>query len=276
MIKKKSLTKIILYVILITIAFIEILPLFVALINSLRTNSDIKRSAIGFFKFPQFSNYAKAWVIGGYKRAFINSAIISITSSILTLMVSIIGGYFLARSHSRFSSFVKGYFAVTLSIPIFAFIIPVYYAFSELNLINTYLGVIILFCATNIGFNLILASTFIKGIPTALDEAATIDGCSTYMIIWKIIIPLAKPIITTILLIVFVSTWNEFALSNTFIQINEMKTAATRYVLFCTERGSDLSLIYAAGMITTLPIVVMFIFLQNNFIDGITAGSIKE
>lgn len=276
MIKKKSLTKIFLYVILITIAFIEILPLFVALINSLRTNSDIKRSAIGFFKFPQFSNYAKAWVIGGYKRAFINSAIISITSSILTLMVSIIGGYFLARSHSRFSSFVKGYFAVTLSIPIFAFIIPVYYAFSELNLINTYLGVIILFCATNIGFNLILASTFIKGIPTALDEAATIDGCSTYMIIWKIIIPLAKPIITTILLIVFVSTWNEFALSNTFIQINEMKTAATRYVLFCTERGSDLSLIYAAGMITTLPIVVMFIFLQNNFIDGITAGSIKE
>jgi raffinose/stachyose/melibiose transport system permease protein len=276
MIKKKSLTKLFLYVFLITIAFIEILPLIVALINSLRTDSDIKRSAIGFFKYPQFSNYAKAWVIGGYKRAFINSAIISISSSILTVIVSLIGGYFLARVNSRFSAFVKGYFAVTLSIPIFAFIIPVYYAFSELNLINTYSGVIILFLATNMGFNLILASTFIKGIPTALDEAARIDGCSTYMIIWKIILPLAKPIITTILLIVFVSTWNEFALSNTFIQINEMKTAATRYVLFCTERGSNLALIYAAGMITSLPIVVIFLFLQNNFIDGITAGSVKE
>jgi raffinose/stachyose/melibiose transport system permease protein len=276
MTRKASIGKIILYVFLIVVAIAEILPLLVAFSNSLRTNADIKKSAVGFPGIPQFSNYITAWHVGRYGKAFLNSAIISVTTSLCVLALSLIGGYFLARVKSRFTHFVRGYFSVALSIPTFAFMVPVYFTFAELKLVNTYRGMIILFIATNLGFNLILASTFIKGIPSGLDEAAIIDGCSTYQIIGKVILPLSKPIITTILLIVFVSTWNEFTLSNTFLQQTTLKTAATRYVLFCGERGSDLSLIYAAGIITMLPIVVLFLLLQNYFIEGMTAGSIKE
>ncbi len=86
---------------------------------------------------------------------------------------------------------------------------------------------------------------------------------------------MAKPIITTIALIVFVTTWNEFTVANTFLQSPELKTASTRYVLFVGERGSDMSMIYTAGVVTMLPIVAVFLFLQNYFIEGMTSGSLK-
>lgn len=276
MTKRTRVLRTILYIFLAVVAILEITPLLLALANSFRTNAEIKKSAIGFTLSPEFSNYVKAWTIGGYGRAFINSAIISVLSSTLVLVCAVIGGYFLARVNSKFTRFVQAYFGVALSLPVFAYLIPVYYAFAEANLVNTRTGMVILYAATNIGFNLMLASTFIKGIPEGLDEAATIDGCTIWQTICKIIFPLAKPIITTIILIVFVSTWNEFTLANTFLQQTEMKTAATRYVLFCGEKGSDLSLIYAAGIITMLPIVILFLCLQNYFIEGMTAGSIKE
>lgn len=276
MTQRKKFFRILLYIFLTIIAVLEITPLLAAMFNSFRTDAEIKKSAIGITFSPEFQNYIKAWTIGGYGRAFINSAIISVISSLIVLLASVVGGYFLARVNSRFTKLIHAYFGIALSIPVFSFLIPVYFYFAELNLVNTRTGMIILYVATNIGFNLMLARTFIKGIPQGLDEAATIDGCTIPQIISKIIFPLSKPIITTIILIVFVSTWNEFTLANTFLQQTEVKTAATRYVLFCSEKGSNLSLIYAAGIITMLPIVVLFMCLQNYFIEGMTAGSIKE
>jgi raffinose/stachyose/melibiose transport system permease protein len=265
----------ILYVFLAIVAVLEISPLIITLLNSLRTNSEIKTAAIGFPLHPQFFNYIKAWNIGGYAGAFLNSMIISCTTSCIVLAASIFSGYFLARIKCRFTRLLHVYYGFSLSIPVFSFLVPLYFNFSRMNLVNSRLGIILIYTATNLPFNIILAATFISEIPRTLDEAAIIDGCSTYELIWKIIFPLAKPVITTILLIVFVSTWNEFTLANTFLQLPEIKTAATKYVFFVGERGSDLSLIYSAGIITMIPIVGIFLLLQNYFIDGLTTGSIK-
>jgi len=135
--------------------------------------------------------------------------------------------------------------------------------------------VVIIFIATNLPFNILLARTFVLGIPRELEEAATIDGCSLPGIIRRIIFPMAKPVVTTIALIVAVTTWNEFTVASTFLQSKELKTAATRFVLFVGERGSDLSMVYTAAMVTMIPIVILFIALQNYFIEGMTSGSIK-
>ncbi|MGD1816302.1 MAG: carbohydrate ABC transporter permease [Pleomorphochaeta sp.] len=273
--KRKHINKLILYIFLSIVAILEITPLLVALLNSLRTNADIKRVAIGFPTTFQFENYINAWKIGNYGIAFLNSIIISLVTCAVVLICAIISGYFLSRIRNKFSKFLNVYYGVALSISIFSYMIPLYYSFSKLNMINSRITVILIYIAINLPFNIILANTFITGIPKTLDEAAIIDGCSTYQLIWKIITPLAKPIITTIILIVFVTTWNEFTVANTFLQLPEAKTAATRYVLFSGQRGSDLSLIYSAGIITMLPIVLIFILLQNYFIEGMTSGSIK-
>jgi raffinose/stachyose/melibiose transport system permease protein len=271
----KKRTSLGLYIFLLLVAVVQLLPLLVTVLNSLRFDKDIKKFPVGIPLHPQFNNYLRAWNVGGYSTAFINSMAISMIASLVILILAMISGYFLARLSTRLKNYLILYYGVALSIPVFSFMVPLYFRFSEWGLVNTHTGIIIIYVALNLPFNILLARTFISDIPISLDEAATIDGCSSYQILWQIIFPLSKPVVTTILLIVFVATWNEFTLANTFLQIPEMKTAATRYVLFVGERGADLSMVYAAGVITMLPIIVAFIALQNYFIEGMTSGSIK-
>lgn len=257
------------------VAVLQLSPLLATLFNSFRADAEIKLFPVGLPTRFDLDNYAAAWNIGGYFAAFANSIAISLASTLAITALSMVGGYFMARSKTGLTAFLFAYFGVALSIPVFSYLVPVYFAFADLDLINTRRGVVLIYVATNLPFNILLARTFILGIPKELDEAATIDGCTTYRLIWGIILPVAKPVITTIALISFVTTWNEFTVSNTFLQSTELKTAATRFVLFVGERGSDLALIYTAAVITMLPIIVVFVALQNYFIDGMTAGSVK-
>jgi raffinose/stachyose/melibiose transport system permease protein len=266
---------VVLYTILTMVAIVHLFPLIVTFANSLRTDASIKQFPIGIPSDFAFSNYVDAWLKGGYGQAFINSVVVSTSTTLIVLAASIIAGYFLARSTIRTKGLILTYLGIALSIPVFSFLIPVYFAFSNLELVNTLAGLVLIFIAVNLPFNVLLARTFIQGIPKELDESATMDGCTTYQVLWRIVFPIAKPIVTTIALIVFVTTWNEFTVANTFLQSPELKTASTRYVLFVSERGSNLALVYTAGVVTMLPIVAVFIFLQNYFIDGMTSGSLK-
>lgn len=263
------------YSVLSIAAIIQSAPLVLVFLNAFRTNNALKESPIGLPRSLSFHNVIQAWIIGGYSKAFSNSLIVSVTTTIALLIIAICAGYFMAVSKGWFSGILMIYFGVALSIPVFAFLVPLYYQFSRLNLVNSHMGLILIFVATNMPFNILLARTYILSIPEQITEAAIIDGAGIFQVILKIIVPLSKPILTTITLIVFVATWNEFTIANTFLQEASLKTAATKYVLFVGERGSDLTMVYTAGIITLLPIVLLFVCLQNYFIEGLTSGSIK-
>jgi len=271
----RRLNHIFVYSFLCLVALLQLSPLLATLFNSFRSTKDITKFPIGLPTQYNLENYIEAWRVGEYTRAFANSIIVSSVSTISVVLMAIIAGFFLARSNFKIKDYIITYFGVALSIPVFAFLVPVYFSFSELGLVDHLIGLVLLFIAINMPFNILLSRTYILGIPRELDESATMDGCSVYQIIWNIIFPISKPIITTIALIVFVTTWNEFTVANTFLQSPELKTASTKYVLFVGERGSDLSLVYTAGIVTMLPIVAVFIALQNYFIEGMTTGSIK-
>ena len=271
----RRLNHIFVYSFLCLVALLQLSPLLATLFNSFRSTKDITKFPIGLPTQYNLENYIEAWRVGEYTRAFANSIIVSSVSTISVVLMAIIAGFFLARSNFKIKDYIITYFGVALSIPVFAFLVPVYFSFSELGLVDHLIGLVLLFIAINMPFNILLSRTYILGIPRELDESATMDGCSVYQIIWNIIFPISKPIITTIALIVFVTTSNEFTVANTFLQSPELKTASTKYVLFVGERGSDLSLVYTAGIVTMLPIVAVFIALQNYFIEGMTTGSIK-
>src|SRR6056297_32248 len=270
----RRLNHIFVYSFLCLVALLQLSPLLATLFNSFRSTKDITKFPIGLPTQYNLENYIEAWRVGEYTRAFANSIIVSSVSTISVVLMAIIAGFFLARSNFKIKDYIITYFGVALSIPVFAFLVPVYFSFSELGLVDHLIGLVLLFIAINMPFNILLSRTYILGIPRELDESETMDGCSVYQIIWNIIFPISKPIITTIALIVFVTTWNEFTVANTFLQSPELKTASTKYVLFVGERGSDLSLVYTAGIVTMLPIVAVFIALQNYFIEGMTTGSI--
>lgn len=272
----RKIKRTILHIFLIAVATFQIVPIIIIAFNSFRTDKEIKKFPIGFPTQANIDNFLEAWRIGGYSRAYLNSITVSIVTTLIVLIFSMLMGYFIAKTNIRIKNFLIIYFGVAMSIPLLSYLAPLYYNFSELGLVNNRMGLILIYIAMNLPFNILLARTFILGIPNELSEAAVIDGCTTFQIIGKIIIPLSKPIVTTIALIVFVSTWNEFTVANTFLQDTVLKTVSTRYVLFVAEKGSNLAMIYTAGMISMIPIVFVFILLQNYFVEGMTAGSIKS
>ena len=134
---------------------------------------------------------------------------------------------------------------------------------------------ILIYIGTNISFNFMFMYAFFEGMPKELDEAARIDGASEVQNIIHIVMPLARPIITSVMLIVFVNTWNEFLFSNTFLQKEEVRTVSLRFFSFVGKSGADYGYVYAAAVISILPIVLIYFLMQDLFVEGMTSGSVK-
>lgn len=133
----------------------------------------------------------------------------------------------------------------------------------------------IVYTGMQIPFNMLLLKTFLGGIPRELEEAAKIDGCSELQSLTKITVPIAKPMFLTIGILLFVSVWNEFLWSNTFISSDNLKMVATRFVMFTGQYGSNMARIYTASVITIAPVVLLYLIFSQKFIEGMTSGSVK-
>ena len=257
------------------ITLLQIIPLAVVLLNSMRSNEEIGRQLVGVPTSFHFSNYVQAWVQGGYLQAYGNSLLIGIGSSVIVLLIVAFAVYGLTKMHCFFPRFFHTYFVAGLAVPTFAIIVPLFFFFYKVNLVNTHLGMILIYSAINISFNFMFMYAFFEGLPKELDEAARIAGAGEMQNFVYNVVPLAKPIFTSVLLIVFVNTWNEFLFSNTFLQQESMRTVSLKFYNFVGKSGSDFGFIYAAAIISILPIVVIYFLMQDSFVEGMTSGSVK-
>lgn len=260
---------------LIFLVLFQLFPLIALFFNSLRTDAEIKDFPIGLPKKPSLVNYAETWIKGGYAVAFKNSIFVGVCVILIVLVLASFAAYGMARLNIPGKAFFIAYFMLGMSFPTFLYIVPLYYNFSQIGLVNTQLSVIIIYSANYIPFSILLIRTFLVGIPKELEEAGKIDGCSEVGVFLHVTLPLLKPILATVALIVFVWCWNEFLWSNTFLTTDSIRTVATRFYKFTSEWSKDLSKIYTAGVITLAPIVVLYLTLQKSFIEGLTQGAVK-
>lgn len=272
---KKRIQQRILTVVAAVVTLIQIVPIAVIILNSMRENSAIDVHMMGLPTSFYLENYVVAWKKGEYFQAYLNSILIGVSSALLVLIMVGFAVYGLVKMECYFAGFFRNYFVAGLAIPTFSTLVPLYFIFHRLGLVNNHLGMILIFTAMNISFNFMFLYAFFQGLPTELDEAARIDGASELQNFWYNVIPLAKPIFTSMILIVFVNTWNEFLFSNTFLQDNEKRTVALRFYNFVGRSSADYGYIYASAIISILPIVVVYLLMQNSFIEGMTAGSVK-
>lgn len=263
------------HVVLIILGGLQIFPLVTLFLNTFRTDSQIKAMPIGLPTTLNFKNYMETWIRGGYTTAFRNSLLVGAVTIVIVLIACGLAGYSIVKMNLPWKNFFTGYFMLVMSLPSFLYIIPDYFLFHQMKLVNNLTGIIILYAAGAIPFNLLLIRTFLIGIPKELEEASRVDGCNELRVFLSITVPLAKPILTTVALLVFVSTWNEFLFANTFLTNDNIRTVATRFVKFTGEWTRDMAKIFTAGAITLLPIIVLYLFLQQTFIEGMTKGGLK-
>ena len=273
--KKISIWYIVKYVFLFGMLLFALVPLLQVFINSFRSDREVKTMPLGLPKQWVFNNYPETWQIGGYGQAYINSLLIAAVVIVVVLAVAGLGAYSISKLEYKGRGFFNAYFFVAISLPGFLYIVPDYFIFNKLHLIDTRVGLMLVYIAMQIPFNMLLLKTFLAGIPRELEEAAKIDGCNELDSFMKITLPIAKPMFLTVAILVFVNVWNEYLWSNTFVTTEIIKPVATRFVKFTGEYGSDMAKIYTASVITIAPVIILYLLFCRKFIEGMTSGSVK-
>lgn len=275
--KKNSLAKKIGYsVFLIIVSVIMLLPIYYLLVTTFKTPAEAVASPLGFPVHFTFDNYAKAIEAMNYGQALKNNLIITVVSVLFLVIFASMAAYVIARSKSRLFRFMYSVFLVGLIIPFQVSIIPLYKIISGVDLMNTHLGVILVnvFCI-NLPLSIFLMRGFINTVPQELEEAALIDGCGTFQCFWRIIFPLLKPIVSTVAILNTLSIWNDFMTPLLFLQSSEKQVLLQQVYRNVGPFSTDWTSFFPMLVMATLPLVIFYLIMQKQIIEGVVAGAVK-
>jgi glucose/mannose transport system permease protein len=277
---KSPAIKAIVLLVLLMLTFVYILPIYVMIMNSLKTLPEIQqRTYLAFPSQPQFQNYTTA-LFGSkdflipMRKPIINSTIITISVTIMASFFGGLGGYYLSRTRSTFARVIFVLVGIALYLPYQTVIIPLTTITARSGLANSHLGLILSYLIINLPLSSVLLGTFFLGIPRELEEAAEVDGANKIQIFFRVITPISMPAYASVAIIIFTQVWNEFFISLT---LSTPKTQTAQVAMAMTQ-GSTISpynLQMAAALLTVAVPLLIFLFLGRYFIRGILAGALK-
>jgi len=230
---------------------------------------------VWFPAMPTLENYRTVLFESNVPRYFLNSLIISFGATGLALFIAIFAAYGFARFKFRGKTFYQSFVLIGQLLPTAAIIVPLFVTLRTLGLVNTYLGLILVYMIITLPLAVWMLTSYFRSIPVELEEAAIIDGSSRIGVLFRITLPLSIPGIIAVLVYSFVTTWNEFIFALTFATDSSVKTLPIWLAEFTTEFNTDWGAVMAASMIMTVPIAVLFLSMQRMFVGGMTAGATK-
>lgn len=263
------------YIVLGLLALFSGLPLLVLLSNSLKSTLELGQNPLGFPRNFDWSNFIDAWNQGNLGQGMLNSLTLVAATIIGVWICAGMAAYSMARLNLPFKAGFSTYFFLVISLPVQLFLVPLFFLWSKIGLINTLPGLIIIYIALNTPFATLLLRTFMIGIPKELDEAARIDGANEWQTATKVILPLARPGFLTVGLVVGLATYNELLFAVTFITDPTKMPIATGFLQFSQGHTQLFGLVNAAGVIMIVPVVILFLFMQRRFISGLATGGLK-
>lgn len=274
--KRKKITKPILWIVLIIVAVIQIFPLIWLLDFSLASSSEMFTNGLLIIpKKIQWDNYVKAFVDGNFLWYLKNSVLINGLAVLLVIVVSIMSAFACRRMKWKLSMFVKTLLLMGLMIPIHATLLPNYKIYSQLGLTDTIWALLIPYVAFSLPQGLFLMTSFMESIPVELEEAAVMDGCSIYRIIFQIITPMLKSSIATVAIMTFLNNWNEFMMASTYLSSDKWKTLPFSVLEFTGEYSSNYAVQFAVMALTAAPAVIVYIILNKHITKGVAMGAVK-
>jgi raffinose/stachyose/melibiose transport system permease protein len=265
------------YAVLGVFAIVAIYPILSILLLALHERSDL----VTGFSIPDsldFGSFSTAWEQGGLGRGLLNSFIVAGTVAAVTAVLSTLAGYAFGAMRFRGSNALFYLLLIGLIFPYEATVIPLYYVFKDAGLTDSYWALILPQIGLSIPFGTFWMRAFFRSTPGSLVEASRLDGASSFVTLWRVLLPQAWPAITTMIVLVFMWTWNEFLLALVMIQSDDLRTAPLGLALFAgANRGTqDVTVTAAAAILVALPIMIVYVFLQRSFIRGMFSGAVKE
>lgn len=271
-----SLKRVFLWLILLTMAVIQIFPLIWLLNFSLASSNEMFTS--GLLIIPQkiqWGNYVLAFVDGHFLLYLKNSILINGLAVVCVIVISIMAAFAVRRMQWRLSGLVKTLLLLGMMIPIHATLLPNYKIYNTMHLTDTLWALLIPYVAFSLPQGLFLMIGFLEGVPKELEEAAVIDGCGIYRILLNVVTPLLKPSIATVAIMTFLNNWNEFMMASTYLSSPKWKTLPFSLLEFTGQYSSNYAVQFAVMALTAAPAVVVYIILNKHITKGVAMGAVK-
>lgn len=274
--RRDKVRKVLIYTALIIWALVNLFPIYWMFTFSLKNNEEIFGANVA--GLPQhwiWQNYTDAMNTGHMGQYFLNSAIIAVATIIITSFAAVMATYALTRLIWKRRKTLNRFFMLGLTIPIHAAIVPIYVTLSRLKMLNTYWALIIPYSAFSLSMAILVCTSFMNDIPRELDESACIDGCGTWGIFFRIIIPLMKPATATVGIYTFLQCWNELMFANIFISKDALKTLPVGIQALSGQYTTAWGPIGAALVLATFPTLIFYVFLSRKIQESFIAGAVK-
>lgn len=273
---RKKIGKIILWIVLVMVAVIQLFPLIWLVDFSLGSSNEMFTN--GLLIIPEkirFDNYVKAFVDGNFLHYLKNSVLINTFAVILVIFISIMAAFACQRMKWKLSGFVSTLLVLGMMIPIHATLLPNYKIYSALHLTDTIWALLIPYVAFSMPQGMFLMTGFIQSLPKELEEAAVMDGCGIYRIVFQIVTPLLKPSIATVAIMTFLNNWNEFMMASTYLSTPTWKTLPFSVLEFTGEYSSNYAVQFAVMALTAAPAVIVYVILNKHITKGVAMGAVK-
>jgi raffinose/stachyose/melibiose transport system permease protein len=265
------------YLLLVFLMILWIAPVYTLVATAIKSKQDFFNNA-GLFELPakiEWANFSKAVTQGRLFLYMKNDLIICLLKVPLGILVEALAAFAIARLDIKHKTGIFIFFIIGMMLPFQAALVPINVIYSRLGLLNTYGGLFYVYIGFGISYGILVLRGFFRTIPKELDEAAIIDGCTKLQLFWKIIIPVAKPAIATLVITDFLATWNEYLLAMVIINDNAKKTVPVGLMTFVGEHGTDYGYLCAGVLISLLPVLAVYLIFQRHFVEGM-AGAVKQ
>lgn len=263
------------YIFMLFFSLIAIGPIVWAFISSFKTYAEINSSVLSWPSSFNLDNYKAAFMYAPIAKYFLNSVIIVGISVLVTVTLVAMCAYIISRFNFKLKTLIILLISASLMLPAQAISQPLFAIFQKLGIFDTKLGLIIVYSAMGIPMSFFVMTSYYKTISMALEESAYIDGASFLQTFWHIILPLAKPGLVTIALLQFINTWNEFYFALMLTSGDTARTVPIALNYYMGTFANNYSALFAAVVMTVLPTIFVFIILQRQVMESLTAGAVK-
>ncbi|MBM7568409.1 carbohydrate ABC transporter permease [Paenibacillus sacheonensis] len=272
----KAISKWVVYLLLAILVITQIYPLFWLVLYSLKTNDQILGGS--FFSMPttpQWANYKAAYTSGHYLQYLGNSVLVTCVTLLCVIVFSSMVAYAISRFKWKYGPVVTLIFLMGMMIPMSATLLPLMVIFKNIHILDTRWALILPYIAFSTPISVFILSGFMRGIPAEIEESAFMDGASVYRIFRSIILPVSVPPIMTVIILTFITIWNEYIMAATFISSEKLKTLPFGIYTFVSQYNVNYGAIGAFLILGALPVLLVYFILSERITKGMVAGAVK-
>lgn len=273
--RQSTLPKLLQYLILTVLSLLMLVPIVMLLFASLKTRGEVMATPYTIPIPPHWENLAKILGMPTFWGMLFNSLIVMVITTIAVVFVCSLAAFVFARMRFRGSEFAFNVLTIGLMFPINIAILPVFLVLRDLQLTDSLMGVILVQTAFALSGNILILRGFFQSIPTELQDAAYIDGCTTFGFFWRVLLPLARPALSAVAALTMVVSWNDVLVPLVVLNSDDLWTLPLGTMQFQGQYGSDLSLVAAFIALSAVPAIIFYLIAERQIVSGLTAGALK-